>query len=134
VHAALLRQVISFPSVARAAGGHHVGPVVVSASGERDEVISGQAFAVSQVGLAPMTILTAIAISSKKECVGDLATEPARNMDELDEPYDCRFGEYQSFASDNVAAVRFDDLGFPLDDQPEGTPHRYHSERFKRGV
>jgi len=88
----------------------------------------------AQIQLPPMTVLAPVAISSKEECVGDLTTEAAGNVDELDEPDDCRFGKNQSFASDNVSVIRLDDLGFTLDDQPEGTPHWYHGKRFKGGV
>jgi hypothetical protein len=81
-----------------------------------------------------MAVLAAIAVSSKQECVGDLATEAAGNVDELDETNDCRFGKDESFASNDVAVIRLDDLGLPLDHQPEGTPHRDHGQRFKGGV
>ena len=81
-----------------------------------------------------MTILAAVAISSEEERVGDLAAEAARNVDEFDKAYDGRFGEHESFASDDIPIVRFDDLSFPLDDQSESTPYRNHGERFKGGV
>ena len=134
MHTAFLREVVPFSCIAGAAGGHHIGPVVVAAAGERDQVIPGQALPVAQIGLPAMTVLAAVAISSKEECVGDLTTEAAGNVDELDESDDCRFGKNQSFASDNVAVIRLDDLGFPLNYQPEGTPHRDHGKRFKGGV
>ena len=134
MHTAFLREVVPFSCIAGAAGGHHVTPVVVPTAGERDQMVPREALAMSQVGLAPMTVLAAVAISSKEECVGDLTTEAAGNVDELDEPDDCRFGKNQSFASDNVAVIRLDDLGFPLNYQPEGTPHRDHGKRFKGGV
>jgi hypothetical protein len=97
-------------------------------------VISGQALPVPQIRLPAVTVLAPVAVASKEECVGDLTTEAAGNVDELDEPDDCRFGKYQSFASDDIAIVRFDDLGLALDNQPEGTPHRDHGERLKGGV
>jgi hypothetical protein len=134
VHTTFLREVVPFSCIAGAAGGHHIGPIVVAAAGERDQVIPGQALPVAQIGLPAMTVLAAVAISSKEECVGDLTTEAAGNVDELDESDDCRFGKNQSFASDNVAVIRLDDLGFPLNYQPEGTPHRDHGKRFKGGV
>lgn len=134
MHTAFLREMVPFSCIAGAAGGHHIGPIVVAAAGERDQVIPGQALPVAQIGLPAMTVLAAVAISSKEECVGDLTTEAAGNVDELDESDDCRFGKNQSFASDNVAVIRLDDLGFPLNYQPEGTPHRDHGKRFKGGV
>lgn len=134
MHAAFLRQVVPFASVTGTAGGHHIAPVVVTAAGERDQVISGQALPMPQIRLPTVTVLAPVAIASKEECVGDLTTEAAGNVYELDEPDYCRFGKNQTFASDNVAVIRLDDLGFSLDDQPEGTPYRDHGERFKRGV
>ena len=55
-------------------------------------MIPGQALAVAQIRLAPVTILAAVAIASEEECVGDLTAEAAGNVDELDEPEDRGFG------------------------------------------
>jgi hypothetical protein len=63
-----------------------------------------------------------------------LATKAAGNVDELDQTYYRRFRKNQAFASNDVAVVRFDYLGFALDDQPESTPHGDHGERFEGGV
>ena len=109
-------------------------PVVVAAPGERDQVVPGEAFAVAQIGLAPVAVLAAVAIASEEECVGDLAAEAAGNVDEFDEPDDRWFGKCQAFASDDVTGIRFDDLGFALDDQTEGSPDRDHGQRLERGV
>jgi hypothetical protein len=81
-----------------------------------------------------MAILAAVAIASEKECVGDLTAEAAGNVDELDQSDDRWFRERQPFASNDVAAIRLDDLGFTLDHQPEGTPDRDHGQRLKGGV
>ena len=97
-------------------------------------MISRETLPVAQVGLTPMAILAAVAIAGKEECVGDLAAEAAGNVDELDESYDRRFRERQTFASNAVAPIRFDDLGFALDHQPKGAPDRDHGQRLKRGV
>jgi hypothetical protein len=134
MHPALLREVVALPGITGATGSDDVGPVVVSAPGERDEVISGEAFPVPQVTLAAMAVLAAIAISSKQECVGDLTAEAAGNVHELDESYYGRFGKGQPFASDDVATVRFDYLGFPFDHQAQRTPDRDHCQRLKGGV
>jgi hypothetical protein len=85
MHAALLWQVISLSSIAGAAGGDHVRPVVVAATRERNEVVARQTLAVPQLGMAPVAVLAAVTISGKEECVGDLTTEAAGNVDELDE-------------------------------------------------
>jgi hypothetical protein len=134
MHTALLRQVVALSGVAATAGSDDVGPVIVSAPGERNEVVAGEALAMPQVALPTMAVLAAVAISSKEECVGDLAAEAAGNVNELDESYDGRFGKGQPFASDEVAPVRLDDLSFPLDHQAQRTPYRDHCERFKGGV
>jgi hypothetical protein len=88
----------------------------------------------TEVSLAPMAVLASVTIAGEEECIGDLTAKAAGNVNELDESYDRRFGKRQSFASNDVARVRFDDLGFPLDDQTKGPPDRYHGERLKRGV
>jgi len=87
-----------------------------------------------EVSLTTMTILTAVAIASKEECVGDLTTKSAGDVDELDESYDRGFGKRQALTAHDVARVRFDDLGFALYDQTKGTPDRDHGQRLKRGV
>jgi hypothetical protein len=84
--------------------------------------------------MASVAVLAPITIASKEECVGDLTAEAAGNVDELDQSYDRWFRKRQTFASDDVAPVRFDDLGFALDYQPEGTPDRDHGQRLKGGV
>lgn len=97
-------------------------------------MVPGQALTMPQFGLAPVAVLASVTIASKEECVGDLAAEAAGDVDELYESYDGRFGKGQTFASNEVGPVRFDDLGLALDDQTKGTPDRYHGERLKRGV
>jgi hypothetical protein len=89
---------------------------------------------VPQVQLASVAILAAVAIASEEECVGDLTAEAAGDVDKLDESYDRRFWKRQTFASNAVAPIRFDDLGLALDHQPEGAPDRNHGQRLKGGV
>src|SRR5688500_11480989 len=90
MHPALLRKMISLPSVARAAGRHHVAPFVVAATGQRNQMVSRQAFTVPEVSLAAMAILAPVTIASEEECIGDLTAKAAGNVDELDESYDRR--------------------------------------------
>jgi hypothetical protein len=97
-------------------------------------MIAGQALAMAEVTLSPMAILAAIAIASKEECVGDLTTKAAGNVHELDETNDCGFGKCQSFASDHITRVRFDDLGFALYHEAKGSPERDHGQWLERGV
>ena len=92
VHAALLGQVIALPRVAAAAGGHHVGPVVVAAARERNQVIPREALAVPQLDLAPVAVLAPVPVTSEEECVGDLPTEAAGDVHEFDQPDDRWFG------------------------------------------
>jgi hypothetical protein len=134
VHAALLRKVISLSGIAGAAGGHDVAPLVVAASRKRNQVIAGETLAVTQVRLTPMAILAAVAISSEEECIGDLTAEAAGDMHELDQSYYRWFRERQTFTSNDVAPIGFDDLGFALDYQPKGAPDRHHGQRLKGGV
>src|SRR5690349_269224 len=105
MHAALLRQVIPLSRVAGAARGHHVGPLVVTAAGERDQVIPREALAMAELPVPPMAILTAVTIAGEEECVGDLAAEAAGNVHELDQPDDGRFRKCESFTSDDVVRL-----------------------------
>jgi hypothetical protein len=134
VHAALLGEVIALAGIAGTASGNDVAPFVVPAARKRNQVIPRETLPVAEVGLAPVTVLAAVAIASEEECVGDLTAEAAGNVDELDQSYDRWFRKRQPFASDDVTPVRFDDLGFALDYQPEGTPDRDHGQRLKGGV
>jgi hypothetical protein len=126
MHAAFLGEQISFPRIAGTARRHHVGPLVVSTAGERDQMIPSEAFAVAELPLSPVTVLAAVAVASEEECVGDLTAEAAGYVHELDETDDGGFRQCQSFTSDYVAGVRLDDLGFPLDDETKGSPERDH--------
>ena len=134
VHSTLFRQVISLPRVARAAGGHHVAPLVIATPGQWDQMVSREALPMPEIGLPAMAILTAVTISSEEECIGDLTAEAAGDVNELDESYYRRFRKRQPFTSNDVAPIRFDDLGLALNDQPKGTPDRDHGQRLKGGV
>jgi hypothetical protein len=131
VHPALLREMVTLPGVAGTARRHHVGPLVVPAAGERDQVVAGQALAVAQVAVAPVAVLAPVTVAGEEECVGDLAAEAAGNVDELHEADDRRFGQDESFAPDDVAAVRFDDLRLALDHQAQRAADRDHGQRFE---
>jgi hypothetical protein len=126
MHAAFLGEQISFPRIAGTARRHHVSPLVVSTPREWDQMIPRQAFPMAELSLSPVTVLAAIAIASEEECVGDLTAESAGDMDKFDETDDRRFGQCQPFTSDNVAGVRLDNLGFPLNDETKGSPQRDH--------
>jgi hypothetical protein len=128
VHPAFLRKVIALPGVAGAAGGHHVGPVVIAAAREWNEMVPRQALAMAQIGLSPVTVLAAVSVSSEEECVGDLTAEAAGDVNEFDEPNYCRSRQCQPFTSNDVAPVRFHNLGFTFDHQAKRTTHRDHGQ------
>jgi hypothetical protein len=97
-------------------------------------MVSREALPVPEIRLATMAVLAAVAISSKEECVGDLTAEAAGDVNELDESYYRGFGKREPFTSNDVAPVRFDDLGLALYNQSKGTPDRDHGQRLKGGV
>jgi hypothetical protein len=97
-------------------------------------VVSRETLPVPEIGLATMAILAAVTIAGEEESVGDLTAEAAGNVDELDQSYYRRFGKRESFTSNDVAPVRFDDLGFAFDHQSKGPPDRDHGQRLKGGV
>jgi hypothetical protein len=134
MHSALLRQVISLPRVAGAAGSYHVAPLVIAASRQWDQVVSRETLPVPEIRLAAVAILAAVTIASEEECVGDLTAEAAGDVDELDESYYRGFGKRESFTSNEVAPVRFDDLGLAFDHQSKRPPDRDHGQRLKGGV
>ena len=105
MHPAFLRQMVALAGITGTASSDDVGPVVIAAPGERDEMVSGEAFPVAQVALSAVAILAAVAISSEQECIGDLAAETARDMDELDEANDGGSGERESFTADDIDAA-----------------------------
>jgi hypothetical protein len=97
-------------------------------------MISRETLPVPEIGLPPVAVLAAVTIASEEECVGDLTAKAAGDVNELDESYYRGFGKRQPFTSNDVAPVRFDDLGLPLYDQSKGTPDRDHGQRLKGGV
>jgi hypothetical protein len=97
-------------------------------------MVPRQALTVTELPLAPMAVLTPITIAGEEECVGDLAAEAAGHMNELDEANNSWFRQCQSFTSDDIAGIRFDDLGFPFDYETKGSPQRDHCEWLKGGV
>ena len=124
MHAAFNRQPISLARVTGAAGGNHVGPGIFPAPRQRNEVVAGQTFPVAKIRLRSMTVLAPVVVASKKENVGNLSPEASRHPYETDEADDGRPRQAQSFATDDVVALRFDDFGLPVDDEPKRSPDR----------
>src|SRR5690606_11721769 len=92
------------------------------------------AFAVAQLEVRPVAILAPVAIARKQECVGDLATEAAGDVHELDEADDGGSREGQAFTSDQPPFVRFDYLGFALYDERQRPRDGHQRQRLERGV
>ena len=131
VHPDLARKIVRLPRVARAARGHDVGPVVRSATGERNQVIARKRFTRLELDLESAAVLTAIAIARKKKGVRDLAAEPAGDVNEAREADDHRTRKRQSLGPNDAIGVSLDDLRFSVDDQPQGAAQRNHRQGLK---
>ena len=94
-------------------------------------MIARQALAMAELELAALAVLAAVVIAGEEEGVGDLAAEAAGDVNELDEAYDGGSGKRESFAADDVNAVRLDDFRFPLDHEPQRPAHGHHGERLE---
>src|SRR5438105_2906806 len=134
MHADLRREVIALARVAGRAGRHDVGPVVGATSGQRDQVVAGQRLAWLEIRLHPAAVLTAIVVAREEERVRDLATEAARDVDELHQPDDRWARQSQPFRSNDALTIRLHDFRLPVDDEAERAAHRNHGQRLERRV
>jgi len=116
VHAAFLGQVIPLARVAGAAGRHHVGPIVVPTTRQRDQVVPRQALPMLQLELTPVAVLAAVVVPSEEESVGNLTAETARDVHELDKADDGGPGDDESFTSNEIVFFGLDDFRFAFDD------------------
>src|SRR2546425_714122 len=82
MHTDFLGQQVPLAGVAARAGGEDVGPGVRAAAGQRHEMIAGQTLTLPQLLLRAAAELAAVVIAGKQECVGDLATEAARDAEQ----------------------------------------------------
>jgi len=96
-------------------------------------MIAGQTLTLPQLLLRAAAELAAVVIAGKQECVGDLATEAARDVDESNQADDGRSWYRQSFAMDR-RSLGLDDLGLAVDDQPQRPAHGHHRERLERSI
>jgi hypothetical protein len=82
---------------------------------------------VPQLVLAAPTELAAVVVAGEEERVGDLATEPAGNVDELDETDDCGSRDLESLAAHDCT-IGLDDLRLAVDDKAQRPAHRHHGQ------
>ena len=115
VHAAFLGQMISLARVAGTAGRHHVGPIVVPTTRERDQMIPGQTLPMLQLELTPVAVLAAVVVPSEEERVGNLTAETARDVYKLDKADDGGPGNDESFTSNEIVFFGLDDFRFAFD-------------------
>src|SRR5260370_25093528 len=88
MHAHFLRQEIALARVAARARREDVGPGVRAAARQRHEMIAREALALPQLRLRTAAELAAVVVAGEQECVGDLAAEAARNVDEANQSND----------------------------------------------
>lgn len=85
-------------------------------------MVPGEELPAPQLTPVPTAILARVVIPGKEERVGDLATETARYVDESDEAYDEGKRDLGSFRSKSPSAVRLEELGLAVEDQPNRPP------------
>jgi hypothetical protein len=73
-------------------------------------------------------------IAREQEGVGDLATEAAGDVHELDETDDHGPRNREAFTSNHLVFLGFNDFRFPFDDQPKGSPNGHHGQGLERRV
>ncbi len=83
-----------------------------------------------QLVLAPPAELAPVVVTGEEEGVGHLAAEPARHMDEFDEPDHRRPRDGQALALHD-RSLRLDDLRLTVDHKPQGPAHGHHGERLE---
>jgi len=130
VHPDLLWKPVSFARVARTARGDDVRPVVRPAARQWHEVVARQCLTRLELRDVASAILATIVIAREQECVRDLASEPARHVDELGQPNDRRARHSEPLGSHDTVLVRLDNLGFAVDHEAKGPAHRDHRQRF----
>ena len=80
--------------------------------------------------LAAAAELTAVVVASEEECVGDLTTEAAGHMYELDQPDHRWPGNGQPLALHH-RSIRLHDLRLAVDHEPQRPAHGHHGERLE---
>jgi len=93
-------------------------------------MIAGQALALPQLLLRAAAELAAVVVASKQECVGDLAAEAARDVDEANQANDGGTWHRHSLTMD-WRSLGLDDLSLAVDDEPQRPAHGHHRERLE---
>jgi hypothetical protein len=97
-------------------------------------VIARERFAMLELEYVPAAVLTAVVIASEQERVRDLAAEATRNVNEFRQTDDGRARQRETLRSDIPVLIGLDDLGFAVNEQPKGPPHRDHRQRLIRRI
>jgi len=131
VHAHFLGHVIAFPVVAARARRNDVLPGIPTTPRDRPYVVARQELAAPQRRPMLAAVLAPIAVAREEERVGDLATEPAGDMNEADEANDGGRGEFATLRMEYSAGVALQNLRFTVDDQAQGPSYRQYSQRLE---
>src|SRR5438552_18683311 len=114
VHSRFLRQQVALPGVATRARREDVAPGIGPPARQGYEMVAGEALPVPQLLLTPAAELAAVIVTGEEKRVGHLAAEPARHVDEFDEPDHRRPRDGQALALHD-GSVRLDDLRLTVD-------------------
>src|SRR5437773_12438605 len=96
-------------------------------------MIAGQALALPQLLLRAAAELAAVVVASKQECVGDLAAEAARDVNEANQANDGGTWHRHSLAMD-WRSLGLDDFGLPVNDQSQRPAHGHHGQRLESRI
>lgn len=133
-HPALLRQPIAFARVAGGTGSHHVGPVVLTTTGQRYQMIPRQALAEPELIRPSTAILAFVVVTGEQEGVGNLASELSWHEHVLDESDHGGFRKSERFAPNHPRTITLHDLGLAIEHETKRPAYRHKCERFKRGI
>src|SRR4051812_22929090 len=134
MHSDLFRQAIALSRITGAASGDDVVPVVRTAARQGDQVIARERLAELELRRVAAAVLATVAVAREEEGVGDLASEPTRDVNELREANDGGAWHREAPGADNLILVRFDNFGLPIDHEAQSPPHRDHGERLEGRV
>ena len=97
-------------------------------------MVACERFARLELHLGAAAVLTAVPIAREEECVGDLAAESARDVDEARKTDYSRTRERQALGSYEAIRIGLDDLRLSIDDESECPAHGNHGKGLKRRV
>jgi hypothetical protein len=134
MHPDFFGQTIPLASVARAAGGDDVRPIVRTAARQRNEVVPGERLSRLELGHVSTAVLTTVLIAREQERVGDVTAEPARHMDKPRQTDDGRSGDGEPLRPHEAIVIGFDDLGLAVNHEPQGALHRNHRQWLEGSI